>query len=156
MCRQIHGEAALLPFKGNTWSIDEIDTVPHFLKSLVHGQANAVECISLGIPRRYQTSTMGELIRTKMKGLKRLECFIGTSRDISDGGTLTTQKYYWSGAGSMLDTVMQFKQCPLMKVTIALFQCPDAEGNVKHRLSQAFEEAQAWVAEVERKLLPQG
>ena len=76
VCRQIHQEAALLPYQRNTFSFDSLNSVAPFLQSLYSAQAHAIESISLAGSGGRITRTLQGLIRTKLKGLRSLTWFI--------------------------------------------------------------------------------
>ncbi|KAK5741470.1 hypothetical protein LTR17_003905 [Elasticomyces elasticus] len=79
-CRQIHQEAALLPFQLNEFSFSQLENLAPFLQSLFQAQARAIESLILQIYRPYHTITLKNLIKSKLRGLKELTCFVEICR----------------------------------------------------------------------------
>lgn len=75
VCREIHAEAALIPFQDNTFSFSEMGAVEPFLREIVPAQARAIQAITL--VSGYDDGTdNSKLIENKLMGLKRLTCFV--------------------------------------------------------------------------------
>ena len=72
-CREVHAEAALLPFRENTSVFAFLDDVEEFLLKLVHAQARAVLSIVLVNP--YYVAKTREIER-KLTGLASLTYFM--------------------------------------------------------------------------------
>ncbi|KAK5128789.1 hypothetical protein LTR85_000122 [Meristemomyces frigidus] len=75
VCREIHQEAALLPYHANTFVFATLRTLMSFLKKLIPAQARAVRRIALVNPCDALPG-LAELVRNKLTGLERLTCFV--------------------------------------------------------------------------------
>ncbi|KAK3624342.1 hypothetical protein LTR56_021060 [Elasticomyces elasticus] len=86
-CRQVHEEAALLPFQRNEFSCALITLGP-FLQSLFQSQARAIESVTLHCRHPYRTITLKKLVKAKLKALKALTYFVEMSSDVHTNPTL--------------------------------------------------------------------
>ena len=115
-CRQVHDEAALLPYTGNTFSL-AIHSVEPFLKALVPAQAHAIERMILVVDREHHTKSFKTLLRRKLKGLKDIICFFETSCDVHDGTPFATRPEL---STHLADTLLQFRQSPMAHAIVTI------------------------------------
>jgi len=73
--RQVHKEAALLPYKLNTFAFYFPRCIYPFLRALVQAQARAIEDITVHATE-YRVSTLQKVARVRLDGLKRLMCVV--------------------------------------------------------------------------------
>lgn len=127
VCRQIHREAALLPFKHNTFSFGGLRTLEAFLKALVPAQAYAIEAMTIvlrgegteGLENPYDTPystvTFTNLLRSKMKGLKKLLSFVEFPENTYAGhfARSSATKTAWTAS------ITQFEHLSIVSATVA-------------------------------------
>jgi len=152
-CRQIHQEAALLPYKGNVFSVDLYHTFTHFLKALVPAQANAIEQLTTVCYTHFASATFQKLLRSKLKGLKELVCFLQSPREIMDGTACAARNFTVDGWAECL---LQFADAPLTTAIVALH--PHHYVLVRMQMldtsrPRTYHAARQWTAEIERKLI---
>jgi hypothetical protein len=85
-CRQIHQEAALVPFSSNIFAFDDRPCFEQFLKKVLLGQARALRHIVFDL-KYYQTGMYRytiDAIPTKLTAVETLTIFL-TADDIADG-----------------------------------------------------------------------
>jgi len=75
-CRQAHDEGALLPFKLNDFDFFDFGDLATFLQSLFQAQAHAIEMITLSCHFPRITATLARLVKTRLKGLRQIKCFV--------------------------------------------------------------------------------
>lgn len=75
-CRQLHQEAALLPYQHNTFSFNSLEYMIPFLNGLVLAQARAIEKITVYYSRNYGNKTFNQLLTRKLKGLRHITIFV--------------------------------------------------------------------------------
>ena len=76
VCRQIHREAALIPYEANVFSLQSPCTVEPFLSALVSAQARAVRNLTLSRVGTYRLVGDRRLIGRKLRGLRDLTCSV--------------------------------------------------------------------------------
>ncbi|KAK5715760.1 hypothetical protein LTR17_016670 [Elasticomyces elasticus] len=75
VCRQIHQEAALLPYQLNNFMCAGTEWLGPFLQTLVPAQAYAIENLTFSNISTHNTLTFQRLVKAKLRGLKHLTCF---------------------------------------------------------------------------------
>ncbi|KAK5765418.1 hypothetical protein LTS12_004431 [Elasticomyces elasticus] len=80
-CRQIHQEAALLPYQLNNFMCPGTEWLGPFLQTLVPAQAYAIENLTFSNISTHNTLTFQNLVKVKLKGLKHLTCFVEFSHN---------------------------------------------------------------------------
>ncbi|KAK5703762.1 hypothetical protein LTR97_002775 [Elasticomyces elasticus] len=112
-CRQIHQEAALLPYQLNNFMCPSMEWLGSFLQTLVPAQAHAIEDLTFSNTSTHHTQTFQKLAKTKLRGLKRLTCFVDFSH----------YTLYWGPVGpDKIDPItlslLQFKSPALVTVSV--------------------------------------
>ena len=138
-CRQVHNEAALLPFQTNTFSFLTISGMNTFLKALVAVQRRAI--VSMAFGTMFLHTAHKQL--KKLVGLKELILFAEMSH------------YYWDKPADLSETRQQvmravsvFEPLSLTSATVCIYQ-ETAYGKAKTDLAKL----QALSEEAEAKLL---
>ncbi|KAK4545372.1 hypothetical protein LTR36_003552 [Oleoguttula mirabilis] len=150
--RQIHQEAALLPYQGNTFSIDALEYLGPFLKALVPAQANAIEKMTLASDHGYRNSTFQKLLGTKLKGLRGLICFGEFYHGVHDGSA-----YLPGGIGGLFvrywtEGLQQFMGLPIAKVVVAI-SSSDVSQSKDDALNNSYTTVQRLAKRLEEQLL---
>ncbi|TKA52550.1 hypothetical protein B0A55_12778, partial [Friedmanniomyces simplex] len=144
-CRQVHEEGALLPFKLNEFVCVKLNDLAPFLQSIFQAQAHAIETITLACSCIYATVTLAKLLKTKLKGLRELKCFVQMRSWHAD---LPAFRSHWSA------TVSQFGG---MATASAMVLPYNAE---YHRTAPGRscprEAMRAWAKEIEGDLVAAG
>lgn len=117
-CRQIHQEAALLPFKCNLFSLRSVGDLDRFIGALVTMQAQAVERISLVLPASifhtpasFRTQTLD-----KLTGLKALTAFIEFEYNLDVRLFVNEERY----RDAMGETIASFAKSPITSAHVAV------------------------------------
>ncbi|TKA34578.1 hypothetical protein B0A54_13634 [Friedmanniomyces endolithicus] len=125
-CRQVHEEGALLPFKLNDFSFDSFDDLTPFLQSLFQAQVRAIEVITLGCRFPNVTATLAKLVKTRLKGLRHLACFVELDNhdDVEPDLPFIRRRFsdmleHFHGLARASATVTHFPLEPLSHRTIA-------------------------------------
>ncbi|KAK5138521.1 hypothetical protein LTR08_000108 [Meristemomyces frigidus] len=154
-CRQIHQEAALLPYKHNTFAFQYLwDAVP-FLQSLFSAQARAIEKLHLvpkGMYYDYSTKTCAKLLRGKLKGLKELTVEI----EVMDTVRTADAFGMWGEKDreSMRKSLLQLRCLPAVSATVTMvlvetrLDWPSAKSSAGW-----LEVARDWAKEIEEELM---
>lgn len=159
VCRQIHKEAALLPYKENTFAFQTMRDMEPFLKALFPAQAHAISRMVVDTTFAYflttnahATKTYARLMQTRLRGLSDLAViFNGYEFDDKNFALHLGRDRLrdWEAA------LMQFATSPLSTVVIAfhdnfsLHPAP-AFGDPS---SPSYNIAREWMKKMEQKLV---
>ncbi|KAK5128873.1 hypothetical protein LTR85_000206 [Meristemomyces frigidus] len=159
--RQVHQEAALIPYQHNTFAFVHFNTVGPFLKTLVPAQARAIEQLTVADTDAltpYTNPTFAKLLRSKLKGLKAFTCNIDLQWCIYSGDRFADR----FGAGkAWAACLMQFQHLAAVSATVtvaAVKRVGNAPvikrgGTVERVPAMSKEVARSWAREVEQQLV---
>lgn len=168
VCRQMHQEAALLPFRQSTFLFHS-SHVKRFLQRLVSAQAHAIEGLAVVMnilpspPREIAleppafSATAIKFYRTKLTGLKELTIFVQVAEDCKD-------KPHFARSADTRDawaaSVMRFESLAAVSATVAVTNCksPDFQEYFLDYICDEFptvtnETARTWAREMEQRLI---
>lgn len=150
VCRQVYDEAALLPFKYNTFSIESFDALVPFLKSLVPSQARAIKSITLPFACDRKDASESALIKSKLSGLQHLTCFV-----VMDNTLLERHfEMYARLRKSMADYLIQFGRFASLKTAaVVAYNHKMLEPNDDSEYPVDYERLLPWAKAVEKELL---
>ncbi|KAK5684859.1 hypothetical protein LTS10_002934 [Elasticomyces elasticus] len=81
VCRQIHQEAALLPFAENHFSFATTTAFDDFIRHILLSQARTLQHISLVVdPSTFNLHPARQLLKSKLQGLKHLKIYLELPR----------------------------------------------------------------------------
>ncbi|KAK4542691.1 hypothetical protein LTR36_006263, partial [Oleoguttula mirabilis] len=140
--REIHQEAALLPYLDNTFAFASLQTLMSFLKKLVPAQARAIRTITLVDPEGVLPG-LPQLVHSRLTGLKRLTCFI-------ESGV----RGWWTARGAarrqvVAASIFQLERTALVEVAVVA-RIAHEEARGPGNLRQL---ADAWAREIEERLV---
>ncbi|EMC92089.1 hypothetical protein BAUCODRAFT_151541 [Baudoinia panamericana UAMH 10762] len=121
-CRQIHQEAALLPFHQNHFEFAVFADIAWFAKTLFPAQTHAIRSVVLSHAHSmYYTSTFDKLVKSKLRGLTQFTCFMpGFDRDLCGGG----EEWRLRFVQKVEESLLQFQGCPIQFASVAVFEAP--------------------------------
>ncbi|KAK4892266.1 hypothetical protein LTR27_009275 [Elasticomyces elasticus] len=120
-CRQIHQEAALLPYQLNNFMCPSTERLSPFLQTLVPAQAHAIENLTLSDTSTHNTLSFQKLAKTKLRGLKQLSCFV----DFSYYCLVRFSRTEPGKIDSITLSLLQFKSPALVTVSVLPYQNGD-------------------------------
>jgi hypothetical protein len=151
VCRQIHHEAALLPFSGNSFSFDSAFSLYKFLESVAPQQAAAVKSIllQLGSPQRGQPSRrdilpkLQDLVCKRLAQIEKLILFVEMRYDSSAIFFFHSEKI----RNFVAEEAMLLHRFSLSSVRVVLYTASSLYGVIPAQLARNWEE------ELERQFL---
>lgn len=150
-CRQIHQEAALLPYKGNTFACICLFSLSSFLTALVPAQARAIRSMTLCCTSTYNNPSFEKLLKAKLKGLKKVTFLL----QVSDYLPSSVRDPAVGWQHGYRKSVLQFQKSPIVNATVAISEYEigwrdDEEPSISRQM------AREWEKELEEGLLASG
>ena len=133
-CREIHQEAALLPYGDNVFAFFEPPVLEEFLRLLVPAQAHVIRSITLINP--LSRSGLGTLVENKLCGLRQLTCFMEFD-EIKRMDSFGTSEVYRREQAS---NILPFERAPIVEAAVVVRNTGDAQGKVSRELYNEWEE----------------
>ncbi|KAK4899819.1 hypothetical protein LTR27_003085 [Elasticomyces elasticus] len=138
-CRQIHQEAALLPYKLNTFECVKLEVLGPFLQALVPAQAHAIEMLTISDMSAYSTATFKKLAKTKLRGLRKIRVYVRFH------GEAVPAEH---DVDPVAQTIMQLRVPALSSASVLTFWWKRGDES-----SITEDEPRAWAQRVEQALL---
>ncbi|KAK5712222.1 hypothetical protein LTR17_018035 [Elasticomyces elasticus] len=138
-CRQIHQEAALLPYKLNTFECAKLEVLGPFLQALVPAQAHAIEMLTISDISAYSTATFKKLVKTRLRGLRKIRVYVRFH------GEAVPAEH---DVDPVAQSIMQLKGPALSSASVLTFRWKRGDDSSIDR-----EEPRAWAQRVEHALL---
>lgn len=160
-CRQIHQEAALLPFTDNTLSFRSGQALEAYVKSILLFQARAIRSITFA-PKLYASGRGNDLFTTyvsytsastldmKLKSLKELVVFV----EHEDHGGLPNARH--PTVDLVADYMALFGRLTITSATVAVYNVPPTQQTYNRRTPNGVVSAEVsriWAEQQEQLLL---
>lgn len=157
-CRKIHKDAALIPYRDNTFSFNWITDLEALAKQLIPCQLRTVQHLSFTyyLHRAPSSVTFEKMLQKKLHGLGSLICFVQFTPDFIVGASscsflMRTRMLVAS------ESLLHFQRLAIKNVTVMAYHARGYSSN--ERVYSAgnrtmFNEAtRPWAQEMEKKLL---
>lgn len=158
VCRQIHQEAALLPYQDNTFSTWDPDSLTMFLKVLLPAQARAIRSIVLNVcaDDHDDSKAFATLLQNNLHGLQQLSVFAPF------WNTWHTHLFYEvkaaGGESGVAGALLAFERLPIQSAIIAAYNKqeehyqPPRYAPAPRSSFIAKSDLSEWAAEMEKRL----
>lgn len=148
-CRQVHQEASLLPFKQNTFSCDDRQSLRSLLLKLRPAQSHALESLTLLIHPLLCTRLTTNLIEDKLRNLKKFTSIIDVGIFYYH---VTLDSKVWDLWASK---ILKFSALPIATAIVVIHPISGCRLDFGSRLNEP-RWVEAWESRLEGKLLATG
>ncbi|KAK5738469.1 hypothetical protein LTR17_005997 [Elasticomyces elasticus] len=143
-CRQVHQEAALLPFANNHFYFSCGAAVINFVRYILLHQARTIRSMSLVIGHRFDyLYTARRLLKSKLRGLRHFGCIVQLSVPFAFAGVVKAR---------FARHLSVFAPSPLVSALVAVY-CVKQSCWRMQRPARLLDVMRAWETEVQERLL---
>lgn len=145
VCRQIHQEAALLPYQENSFAFLRLIDVESFVKALIPTQARAIRDVVLWPHAPYTKSGFTTLVTKKLQGLRRLTSFVYCD----DHGRKPMEEQALRVRAAEL---LQYRRLPIKSATVAVYRTQQSVKKLRPYPLVPGDVLVGWASEMEKRL----
>ncbi|KAK5684858.1 hypothetical protein LTS10_002933 [Elasticomyces elasticus] len=143
-CRQVHREAALLPFANNHFYFSCGAAVIHFVRYILLHQARTIRSLSLVIGHRFDyLHAARHLLKSKLRGLRDVSCIVQLSVPFAFAGVVKAR---------FARHLSVFAPSPLMSALVAVYCVKQSYWRMQPP-ARLLDIMRGWETDVQERLL---